>query len=300
MSDQTKGILALIACCVMWGVSMMYYKLLSHVPPLEVLAWRTCASVVMFAVVLGVQGRLGQLRIAARQPRVVGVVCLASLMIGVNWFGFIFSIQSGQAVQSSLGYYIFPLVAVVVGRVVFHERLSPVQWAAVALAAVAGLAYGLGTLPWISLLLAVTFAFYGALKKTLPLGPMVSVMAEVCILAPIGAVYMWGFGNGLNWDWPTLILLFLAGPVTGTPLILFSYGARRVRMSTLGLVQYLNPTLQFVVATQVFREPFTIWHAIAFPMIWTALAIYSFAALRQDKTARNASRAPSTVSSVRK
>lgn len=280
MTDNLRGILAMILACVIWGLSPLFYALIKHVPPLEVLGWRTLWSLVFFAVVLLVQRRLRELPRALAQPRQVVIIAVASVLIAANWFLFIFSIQAGRAVESSLGYYIFPLVAVILGRIFFAEALSRAQWVAVALAgvAVAVLTFGLGVAPWISLLLAGTFGAYGVIKKQLQLGPVVSVAAEVLVLMPVALA--WLVVQGHWWDWTTMAILALSGPMTGGPLMLFSYAAKRARLSTVGLVQYLNPTLQFLVATQIFREPFTMWHAMAFPIIWGALAIYSLSALR--------------------
>jgi len=250
------------------------------VPPLEVLSYRTLWSLVFFAAVLALQGRIVLLPRALRGGR-LPVIAFAGVMIATNWFGFIFGIQAGRAVEASLGYYIFPLAAVLLGRLIFSEPLSVAQWLAVGLAALAvgTLTAGLGAAPWLSLLLAGTFAAYGVVKKGLDIAPMVSVTAEVLLLAPLALWFaLWQGPGGL--DLPTHLLLAASGPLTATPLILFSYAARRARYATIGLIQYLNPTLQFLVATLVFLEPFTGWHLVAFALIWSALAVYSAAGLR--------------------
>ncbi|MEX0317282.1 MAG: EamA family transporter RarD [Ruegeria sp.] len=292
MSDTVKGILAMVAACVIWGLSPLFYKLIAHVPPPEVLAHRTVWSVVFFAGVLAVQGRLGALRAAFVGRRQVGLIAVAAVMISINWFSFILSIQIGRATEASLGYYIFPLIAVVTGWFWFSERLGRAQWLAVALAALAVcvLTYGLGAAPWIALIVSTTFTLYGALKKGLPLGPVVSVTAEILILMPLWLVVLaWYHGTGqgaFGAQTQTSLLLILSGPMTAMPLILFSFAARRVALSTVGLLQYINPTLQFFCAVVIFGEPFTPWHAAAFSMIWVALAVFSVAALRQDRAAR--------------
>ena len=295
MTEAGKGVTAMIGACVVWGLSPLYYKLIDHVPPGEVLAHRTLWSLVFFACVLALQGRLRAIGAALRHWR---VMLLASLMISVNWFVFIFSVQVGRTVEASLGYYIFPLVAVLLGMVVFRERLGVWQGIAVAVAslAVLVLSLGVGAVPWISLILAVTFGFYGVLKKRLDTGPVVSVTCEVLLLLPIALLWLAGvhlgvftegrpgavFGSSL---FDSTILL-LSGVLTAGPLILFSFAARRVALATVGVIQYLNPSLQFFCAVIIFAEPFTQAHAIAFPLIWTALAIYSIAALRQERAAR--------------
>ncbi|MCT8160229.1 EamA family transporter RarD [Pseudoruegeria sp. SHC-113] len=313
MTEARKGILAMVAACAIWGLSALYYRLLTHIPPLEVLAHRTLWSLVFFGLVLLAQRRLGEVRSLLVNGQALWLVALASLMISVNWFLFILSIQIGRAVESSLGYYIFPLVAVLLGAGFFGERLSRAQWIAVGLAAFAvlGLTLGLGVAPWISLALAITFGLYGVIKKSLPAGPVVSVTAEVVLLLPLALVWLWGV-HVLGWEgltgrnvaafgqgWRESLLLACAGPMTAGPLILFSYASRRIPLSTLGLVQYLNPTLQFLVAVLVLGEPFTRWHALAFPMIWAALALYTLDAFRQERALRRASVSAGTSSNMR-
>lgn len=280
MTDPVRGALAMVAACVIWGLSPLYYALLKHVPPLEVLSYRTLWSLAFFSAVLAVQGRLVQLPRALTGGR-LPVIAFAAVMIATNWFGFIFGIQSARAVEASLGYYIFPLAAVLLGRVVFAEALSAAQWAAVGLAALAVtvLTLGLGAAPWLSFLLAGTFGAYGVMKKRLDLGPVVSVTAEVLVLAPLALAFALAQGPA-QLDLSTHLLLAASGPLTASPLILFSYAARRARYATIGLIQYLNPTLQFLVATLIFREAFTRWHLVAFALIWTALAVYSAASFR--------------------
>ena len=284
-----RGIPALIAAGTIWGLSPLYYKLLEHVPPAEVLAHRTVWSFIFFALLLFFQGRLGQLvPLVRRQWR---WIALASIMISVNWFLFIYAIQVDRVIEASLGYYIFPLVAVAMGRLVFKERLGTLQWIAVALAvlAVSVLTVGLQVVPAISLVLATTFGLYGVIKKQLDAGPVLSVTAEVFLLLPLFILtfaYLAGTAQLQATSTRDITILMCSGPLTAGPLILFTVGARRVRMATVGLVQYINPTLQFSCAVIVFGEPFTRWHAIAFSLIWVALALYSFSAFSRDRSAR--------------
>lgn len=296
MSEALKGVLAMIAACIVWGLSGMYYKLLEHIPPLEVLSHRTIWSFVFFGIVLLFQRRLPQIISTLKNRQLVLMLAFSAIMISANWFTFILSIQKGLAMESSLGYYIFPLVAVVLGYFVLGERFSTVKIIAILIAfvAVVTLGIGLGNPPWISLILALTFGAYGLLKKQMSIGPVISVFIEVLLLAPIALIWLIGVHN-FGWSgqvgvfgtsWRDSVLLMLSGILTGGPLILMSYAARRISLSTLGLVQYLNPTLQFLVATFVFMEPFTKWHAIAFPLIWLGLLIYSLENWRQEKSAR--------------
>ncbi|WP_354667661.1 EamA family transporter RarD [Lentibacter algarum] len=291
-NESLKGIIAMAVACLVWGFSALYYKALAHIPPLEILAHRTLWSFVIFAGLLAVQGRLAALKGAVNTPRAAFIIGLAALMISVNWFSFIFSIQVGRATEAALGYYIFPLVAVLLGRIVFGERLGVVQWLAVALAtgAVSLLTYGLGVAPWISLIVAFTFGLYGVVKKQLDIGPVVSVTAEVGMLVPVAlvvlaVVHMRGQGHFGSAAWESGMLVF-AGLLTALPLMLFSYATKRLQLSTVGLLQYINPSAQFFCAVVVFGEPFSGWHQLAFAMIWAGLLLYSLAALLQDRAAR--------------
>jgi chloramphenicol-sensitive protein RarD len=295
MTQTGKGVAAIIAACTIWGLSPIFYKQVSHIPALEVLAHRVWWSMVLFVLVLAAQSRLGDIRTALSTRRNFTLIALAACMVSVNWFLFIFAIQIERTTEASLGYFIYPLVAVLIGRFGFGERLGVVQWGAVVLAAgaVCVLTYGLGVAPWISLALASTFALYGTIKKGLATGPVVSVTCEILLFSPLALAVIVsaqvGGQGGFATNIQDTVLLVLSGPVTAVPLILFSFAAKRVAMSTLGLIAYLNPVLQFCCAVFLFGEPFGPWHAIAFPMIWIALALYSISALVQDRTARRAS-----------
>ncbi len=311
VSEGTKGVLAMLAAAVIWGLSPLYYKVLEQVPPLEVLSHRTIWSAVFFAVVLLVKGRLSEVGSLIRSHD-VWVVALAALMISTNWFLFILSVQIGMATEASLGYYIFPIVAVVIGVVFFGERLSALQGVAAGIAAVAValLTWGLHVPPWIALTLAITFGIYGLVKKQLKADPVTSVTAEVTLLAPLALIWIIGvqsgwfseggrpgghfLGHSPGDGWTTTLLLVGSGIITGGPLILFAYATHKASMATVGLVQFVNPTLQFLCAVVVFGEPFTIWHKAAFALIWLAVAIYSLASFRQESAARSRSASVST------
>ena len=293
MTEAAKGVAAIIAAGVIWGLASILYKALAHIPPLEVLAHRTIWSFVIFAGVLLVQGRIGVLFAALSGRREFLLLCCAALLISINWFFFISAIQIGRAVEASLGYYIFPLVSVLFGVVLFGERSRRAQRVAIGLAALAVvvLTIGLGVAPWIALLLATSFAMYGVVKKWVSTGPVVSVTAEVLLLLPIAGLLLWqahsGGSDHFGADMGDSLLLAFSGVATATPLILFGYATKRLTLASVGLLQYINPTLQFLVATLVFQEAFTLWHAIAFGLIWCALALYSASAWRQDRSARN-------------
>ena len=225
-------------------------------------------------------------------------------MISINWFLIIYATTEGRNTEGSLGYYIYPLLAVLLGRLIFGETMGRGQILAVLMAglAVVMLAMGLGTLPWISVAIAISFAYYGVIKKRMSQDAVVSVTAELVMFMPVVVLivahtYTSGtaqFGQSVF----DSIYILIAGPVTALPLILFSFAASRVRMATMGLMQYSNPTLQFLTAVLLFGEVFTGWHAIAFLLIWGALAIYSVATWRQDSAARKAAIAASGVSTT--
>jgi chloramphenicol-sensitive protein RarD len=291
MTPAARGVAALVMACILWGLSPLYWALLNHVPAAEILAHRTLWSFVWFAALLAAQGRARAAVALLRGPARLRVA-LAAGCITLNWFFLIAAVQWGMVTEASLGYYIFPLLAVLVGVAVFGERLGPVQAGAVALAAagVLTLTLGLGTAPWLALILAASFAVYGAVKKRLDAGPVVSVTAEVTLLAPVavlalGLLHLRG-GGAFGADGWTTLLLIAGGPVTAVPLMLFTYASRRVSMATLGLGQYINPSLQFLVATAIFAEPFGMVHAAAFALIWAAVALYSAAVIAQDRAAR--------------
>ncbi|MGB0688895.1 MAG: EamA family transporter RarD [Paracoccaceae bacterium] len=290
MSEVKKGVLAMVVACIVWGLSPLYYKLLVSVPPIELLSHRTIWSLVLFALVLFIQGRLrGALGVLGNRNIMV-TLFIAALMIAFNWFVFIYSIQINRATESSLGYFIFPLVSVIFGVVLFREKLGRAQMFAVMLAAVAVLilTYGLGQVPWIALSVSVSFGIYGVIKKSLSIPAIVTVTLEVLLLSPIALMILYlhhasdsggQFGQSLS----VSLLLILSGPMTATPLILFSYATRRVALATVGILQYINPSLQFLCATVLFLEPLSLWHAIAFPLIWAALALYSWASFQTAK-----------------
>ena len=292
MNEPKKGILAIIAAAVIWGLAPLYYKLLEHVPPFELLSHRTFWSFIFFIVVLYYSRRLDELWAAMFDRSEAFFLLIAAFLVAKNWFFFIYSIQANQATEASLGYFILPLVSILFAMLVFKETLSSGQWLSVALAAsaVLVLTYGLGTAPWIALTLSSSFSLYAVLKKCVKARPMVSVTLEVLFLTPIALVLILYFhctlGGHFGQSLSTSLLLSFSGPLTATPLILFSYATHRATLSTVGFLQYINPSLQFLCATLVFAEQLTTWHAIAFPMIWVALIFYSGASFYCNRSDR--------------
>jgi len=277
----------MVVACLVWGLSPLYYKMLVSVPPIELLSHRTLWSMVLFALILFMQGRLrGALGVLGNK-NIMATLFIAALMIAFNWFIFIYSIQINRATETSLGYFIFPLVSVIFGVVLFRENLSRAQISAVLLAAfsVLILTYGLGRVPWIALSVSISFGIYGVIKKSLSIPAIVTVTLEVLLLSPIALMILYfyhasGSGGQFGQSASISLLLILSGPMTATPLILFSYATRRVALATVGILQYINPSLQFLCATVLFLEPLSIWHAVAFPLIWFALALYTWASFQ--------------------
>lgn len=296
--------LSVVGACCIWGLSPLYYAQLSHVPPLEVLAHRTVWTLLAFGAWAALAGRLGEVRTALSDRRELGRLALAAAMVSVNWGLFIWAISTQRIAESALGYYIYPLVMAALGRALLDERLRPLQLAAVALAAIATLILGLGAgaPPWLSLTLAVTFAIYGLVKRGGAAGPMVSVAVEVLILSPLAILWLIGV-HAAGWtDFTGLpgaaffssgqdaALLLASGLITGLPLALITRGARGLPFAAVGMIFYLNPTLQAACALALGEQP-TLWQMVAFPLIWAGLALYSAEAWGRERAARRARRA---------
>lgn len=294
--QETLGALAAGSGYVLWGLSVIYYRQLAHVPPFEILAHRALWSLLLVVGCVFAFGRTAQILAVLRDRRALGTLCITATIIGSNWLVFIWAVNSGRILETSLGYFINPLVSVLTGVVLLGERLSRAQMAAMILAA-AGVFYftmALGFVPWISLFLAVSFAAYGYLKKTLRrVEALEGLFVEVLFIAPFGVAYLvWISAHGgsafVNDSMLTDILLVLTGPLTTVPLLLFTYGAQRIRLTTLGLLQYLVPTTSFSIAVWVYGEPLGHGQMVTFGLIWTGLAIFTFDSWRRERELRRA------------
>jgi chloramphenicol-sensitive protein RarD len=275
-----------------WGLYPLYFKALQQVPPHEMLAHRMAWSLGFIVLVLAAQRRFAWLGAALADRRTRWTFLASACVISLNWFIYIWAVVNQRVVEASLGYFINPLVNVLVGWLVLKERLRPVQWGAVALAGagVAWLTFDAGHLPWIALLLAVSFASYGLLRKTAPLGALEGLSMETLLLGPIAiaALAWWGAHGELRFadaSLGTQALIAAAGPITAIPLLLFAAGARRIPFSLLGLLQYIGPTLQLMVGVWLFHEPFPPARALGFAAIWAALALYSAESLWRARRA---------------
>ncbi len=276
------GILQATAAYVIWGLFPIYFKQLQSVAPLETLAHRIVWSLLFVVGVLAWKRHGAWLRAALRDPAVLRRFAATSLLIAANWFIYIWAVTNHRVVDASLGYFINPIMNVLIGWLVLKERLSRLQWAAVALAAagVAWMTWQLGSLPWIALALAITFGGYGFLRKTASLGALEGLTMETLLLAPVALLGLgWAGAHGHS-DFlatsPTVqILLMLAGPITAIPLLLFASGARRIPFSLLGMLQYVGPTLQLLLGVWLYHEPFAGARAQGFVMIWLGCALFS-------------------------
>ncbi len=283
MSRETRlGLAYAAAAFVLWGLTPAYWKALRQVPAGEILAHRVVWGFVFVAAWMSLRGHWPALRAAVKDARTVATLAASTVLIAVNWGVFVWAVNADRVLDTALGYYINPLVNVVLGLGVLRERLNRLQWLAVGLAAaaVAILTVHLGSLPWVSLTLATSFALYGLLRKTVSADAVVGLGFETAALAPLAVGFLVLQEHrgvaALGHQGPaTDLLLVLSGAVTAVPLILFTLGVRRIALSTAGLLQYLSPTLTFLQAVLLFREPFTPVHAASFGMIWIALGIYS-------------------------
>jgi len=280
------GILSAALAFLCWGLFPLYFHAIDEVPPLQILAHRMIWSLLFLLIVLAVRRQWDWLRLA-RQPRVLGVFVASACLLSVNWLIYIWAVNNGHVIESSLGYFINPLVNIMFGYLLLKERLRRPQWLAIAVAAlgVAWLTWQAGTIPWIALSLAASFGGYGLMRKIAPLGALEGLSFETMVLFPLAAAYAaWLTAHGQNAfiNTPsntTRLLLMAAGPVTAIPLLLFAGAARRIPLSVLGLLQYVTPTMQFMLGVWLFHESFTAERLVGFALIWIALVLFALEGL---------------------
>jgi len=279
---SNKGILYGIGAYLMWGFFPLYFKALHIVPALEIMFHRVVWCFLFLALVILVKKEWPNLKIELRRPRVLPIFTLAAVLLAANWLVYIFGINSGQVVETSLGYFINPLFSVALGVIFLREKLRPMQWLPIGLAA-AGVIYltiQYGALPWIALALAFTFGFYGLFKKIAPLGALHGLTLETAILfLPALGYLLFAESQGSaafgHTTWTVTLLLALTGIVTAIPLLLFAAAARSIPLYMIGILQYIAPTLQFLLGVLVFGEAFTPARVVGFSVIWLALLLYS-------------------------
>ena len=292
-TDTPAGFGTAVAAYVIWGFLPLYLAGLAHVPALEVVAHRILWSIPVAGAILWATGRTSDLRAALASPRTLGMAAVTAALITINWGTYIWAVTSGYALDAALGYYMNPLFNVLLGAVILKEALSRAQLAAIALAVagVAILTVAGGRVPVAAIIITLSWGTYAYCKKMLPIGPNQGFLLEVLLLAPFAALTLaviaaQGTGHFFTGAPADGWLLMGTGVVTAVPLILFAYGARGLKLSTIGMLQYIAPTMILLTAVFLFGERFGTAQSIAFPLIWAALVIYTVSLVRQVRAAR--------------
>jgi chloramphenicol-sensitive protein RarD len=288
--DTRAGFIYAGLAYLIWGFLPLYLKALSHIPAYEIVPHRIVWSLPVCLAIVWATGQMHELRSILNNPRKMLFVLITSTLITTNWLIYVWAISAGHALESALGYYINPLFSIVLAAVLLGEKLSPLKWVSVGLAAiaVAVLTWETGGLPLISLGLAVTWGIYAYLKKTLPVSATAGFTLEIVVLT-LPALVMWGWLEGRGESnfghagWFETLLLAGTGLVTAIPLVLYANGAKLLRLTTIAMMQYLPPTMIFLIAVFVFKEPFSQAKLVAFLLIWAALAVYTWSLVRNSK-----------------
>lgn len=278
---MNKGILSGLGAYALWGFFPIYWKYLHDVPALQVIGHRIGWSFLLLIAIILVSGQWKEFRSSVLHPKVIGIYTIAAILLSVNWLVYVWGVNAGFIVETSLGYFINPLLSVLLGVLFLRERLRPTQWIPVSIAAI-GVIYLTaiyGRLPWIALSLAFSFGFYGLVKKLAPLGSLHGLTLETGIVFPVALIYLLIIevsGSGAFLHQSILIDVFLigAGVVTTIPLLMFASAARQIPLTVVGLLQYIAPTLQFLIGIFLYKEPFDRSHLIGFGIVWVALIIF--------------------------
>ena len=290
MAETRRGFLLGAAAYAIWGVFPLYFPLLEPAGAVEILAHRVFWSLVTMLLFVLVFGRLRQVRAVVAHRRTFGILAVAAVVIAINWGTYIWGVNNGHVVETSLGYFINPLVTVLMGVVILGERLRNLQWVALGIAAVAvvGLTVEYGRPPWVALVLAFSFGSYGLAKKKANVGAIESLTVETMLLAPFaGAYILWLVAQGTSTFGTEgaghAVLLVSTGIVTAVPLIFFGAAATRVSLTTIGLLQYLAPTIQFAIGVLVFQEEMTPMRWAGFGLVWIALVMFTYEAINHRR-----------------
>ena len=293
---QQLGVLSAVGAFLIWGFSPLYYKLIGAAPALEIIAHRALWSLFFTLLLVLVSGQIRPLLRLFSHPRIPLILFASSILVSVNWLGFIWAVNNGRALEASMGYFIMPIVMVLLGRLFLDEGLNRYQMISLLLVClgVINLLVAIRQLPWIALFLAISFGFYSLVRKQVAVSALVGLTVECLFLAPFAIGYLFYLEQAGQLVFSTRdisfdLLLVGTGLMTALPLIFFTSASKRLRLGTVGLIQYLNPTCQFLVALLIFREPFSQHHLNTFVLIWIGLAIYTLdsrRARRQSAAAR--------------
>jgi len=293
--ESFQGLAAALGSFFLWGLLPIYWKSIQSVNPMEILCHRIIWSLIFIGIILSVKNRWAETFAPIRSLRNFTILLLSSLCIGFNWLLYIWAVNTNHVLETSLGYYINPLINVILGFIFFRERPSNMQYIAIGLAAAAvgNAVISYGELPWISLALGISFAFYGLLRKVAAVESLPGLFLETMMLAPIALGYLiYLHRNGtmrfFTGELSISLILLGAGVVTAMPLIGFAYGARRLQLTTLGILQYTAPSIAFLLGVFLYNEPFTSGHLVTFGLIWSALAVYTVDSIRTIRAQRKA------------
>ncbi len=285
--DSPRGFAFALTAYLLWGFLPIYMKAVAHISPAEVIAHRIVWSLPLAGIVLLVLGRTQDIKVALRSPRMLAMAMMTAALITVNWGTYVWAIGAGHSLDAAMGYFINPLFSIFLGAVLLKEKLQPLQIAAICLAglAVVVLAFDSGGIPWVALTLAFSWGFYALFRKTLPLGPNQGFFLEVLILSLPALLYILylefvsGEGHFYRTSFSDTALLLGCGLITAVPLMIYANGAKLLRLSTIGIMQYIAPTMIFLIAVFVFHEEMDTARMIAFPLIWAGLFLYSWSML---------------------
>lgn len=288
-NETRKGVISALSAYLAWGFLPLLFRLLEPAGAVLIVAERTLWSLLLLAVIIGLSRGFGELRAVLVDIRRMRVIALSALLLAGNWLLYVWAVETGQVLEASFGYFINPLVNVAIGMLLLGERQNRLQTIAIAMASVAIViqAWGLGNFPFIALGLALSFGFYGFIRKTAQAGPATGLFAETLLVAPLALGFVvFDFvmrGPGVHADPGQLLLLMMTGPATAIPLLLFAYGVRRLRLTTIGMFQYLAPSIQFLLAITVFGEALNPIRLASFALIWLSLVVFSWDSFRQHR-----------------
>ena len=296
--DSARGFVFALIAYLMWGFLPIFMKAVAHMPVAEIIAHRIIWSVPIAGIVLIFLGRTADVKAALRSPRTIGMTCVTAFFITINWGIYVWAIANDRAIESALGYYINPLFSIFLGAVLLKEKLQKQQMIAIGLAAVAVgiLAWDAGGVPWVSVGLAVTWGLYAFFRKTLPVGPNQGFFLEVLILSVPAVIYViyaqsTGKGHFATGNLKDTLLLLACGLITAAPLMIYANGAKLLKLSTIGIMQYIAPTMIFITAIFIFKEPFSHYKFVAFVLIWAALIIYTWSMFFAHRAGKAADKA---------